>query len=281
MNAYKTNTPIDSKELGNLLGEFKVTPFPPRVLIVFPLFLALLCLWPVVIELGKDVEAQPDKWGRVLFFFVPLLVTSSLTSGVFWLRFKNRDNRLLVYEHGMIVRRRGQLSLFNWTEVKAFHVGEVNRGTPARCETHQSYRLQLENNTWFKLGSTASIVGWGNEIVDVDNLFQLLQSVMFKPILNRELEKFQHWETIDFGPIKATREGLKLKKQVVTWDRIKGLQRDIILNNGHGPTNIRILADPPVRQLFPLAKIPNFFVLEQLVQLKGTIPAAPRADGES
>jgi hypothetical protein len=125
---------------------------------------------------------------------------------------RDRDLRVRVYDEGLVQRRAGSELVIPWEAVsKVHHAVMRSRGrTTHLCtlELRDGQRIQFSDAT----------------LKEVADLCRAVEAGTRGPLLQTVVEDLRQGETVSFGKITATREGLSAGNTTLTWNEIEDIE---------------------------------------------------------
>jgi hypothetical protein len=161
-----------------------------------------------------------------------------------------------------------------WSEVVAIF-RHVTRHSTNLIPTHTeySYTVHLKGGPWrrvkanlparaaAKSRSTRLQAVPGTTIpVTIEQLGRLLESGVTRDQLPKAIVLFNAGQTVSFGPLKVTPAGLSSGTDLVPWAEVQGVATT------HGFVQVKKAGKWLAWKTVPVAKIPNYFVFDALVQ---------------
>ena len=153
---------------------------------------------------------------RVYIFPISLAFGGLMAFGAFNVYKRSRtekNQRVIVYREGLLFEVGEQREAFAWSEIESVwqeitttYVNGVNAGT-----TH-SYKLRLRKGRERKVD---------NAIKDIQHLGNIIQKEVTEHLLPQAIKAFNAGETVRFGNLEVSRNGLGNGKTVLSWNEIK------------------------------------------------------------
>ncbi len=163
----------------------------------------------------------------------------------------NYDMRVIVYEQGVLRTNNGLTEVVRWEDVHSFlqsvtkhYTNGIYTGT-----THR-YTLSRSDGTVFKFDDT---------IRNVEALGNTLQREVTRVLLPRYIYAYNVGNTVTFGPLSISQQGISNGKEMLPWSQVKNLQvkRGVVCVQKEGKWfNWSTVG---------VARIPNFYVFMALV----------------
>lgn len=263
-----------SIDVSHDLGTFEAEYIPrrkPGCLILG--LLAGILLGLLVLGVGIFLIVGAFAWyrGADRFFFVAFGLMVGLL-GV-WLairaiRKRNLGKRVGVYAEGMAYTQQGKTHIIGWDDISS-----VWQDTTARyfrqpwqtqhryAGTTHRYTLQLGDGSRFTFDDALANVGELGRVVQQETLHRLLP---------RLLEGYEAGETLSFGKLSLSKDGISKGYMTMPWEQVKNVEIY------EGFLNIYSQKEPSIGKLIlskgkgdwaslPVAKIPNVLVFKAAV----------------
>jgi len=170
--------------------------------------------------------------------------------GVWWYvsNKRQRDLRVLVFPQGLSYTNRGQTEIIRWDEVDTVWQ-DITRNTDTGVTTHV-YTVERSDGARFTFKDT---------LVDVGELGHTIQQESTRCILPRVIEAYNAGETIPFGKISISKDGITKGKETLPWDQIEGVRLS------QGVISIEKEGKWLKWSSFRASETPNIFVLAAVV----------------
>lgn len=179
----------------------------------------------------------------------------SLITGVVLLLLARGRGRKVVrqYARGLVILSGRRGSALPWDEVREIH-------------TH-SVRYGLGRRPWGRLGELTLVARDGQKLRldqslnEYDELAEAVKRAVYPPLLEAYTRAFNHGESLPFGPLSLTAEGIRNGRKTLRWEDLsqarleRGWLEAVPLDRHHGP-----------KMRFPARAIPNVDLCLQLIQ---------------
>lgn len=163
---------------------------------------------------------EPDSGGIIIAVLIGVL----LVGGGLWLSFKaitERDLRVIVMNDGFVLTKGGKHQVFRWADIaNVWQQVTIHRSYGIKTGTTHRYTVQLKNGTKTVLT---------DNLRNVDALGNTIQEQVTKRILPEAVKALNAGQSIKFGKIQVTPQGLGNGRDLVPWNEVKGVS----LNMGY------------------------------------------------
>lgn len=199
---------------------------------------SLACLplgWPA----GKTILLVPAV------FLLPVGVFMGLAS---W---RNLGLKVIAFEQGFVRIRRGRFLVVRWDDIELVWQSILDRYTNGIHQgTRYSYKVELHDG---------SQVAFNNSLRDIKRLGEILMHESSQAIYPRAMKQYDNGQTVDFGTLGVSQDGLHCGRSLLQWEDIDAVQirRGLIEVSKRGKwfnwCNI------------PISSVPNLYVFLALV----------------
>lgn len=131
-----------------------------------------------------------------------------------------RNLRALVFPDGLVHIRGAKTNVFRWDEIESVWQ-RAQKARPTSRAIYRAYTIADRN------GRKAVFTG---DFVGVQALGDTIQREVSERLLPHALEAFEAGETVRFGKLSLSHEGLSNDRETIPWDQVEEvkLERDII-----------------------------------------------------
>lgn len=198
--------------LGPVLEEFKQYPVIPNLLIGFLVSLGSLpILGYCVASSHPNPATTADGW--VLIHSLSGL--SLLAAVLLWiLRYIQRNDRYVVFKHGIGKVSMGQMTSLRWDEIASLSRGEIMVGNKATHEILPFLTIQNATGTELRIGDRSVFI-LRKPVDRLADLVEAIESHAQHYLYPDLLARFNRGETLDFGPFTANRAGISFKGRTI------------------------------------------------------------------
>lgn len=210
-----------SSPTGSPVTEFIVQPLRWRDLLTtfFPLILVVTAplgygLWRTYYGYTNFGPAAAAAWGKTWFYLAALLLIGLL---LYTLRRLIRAHRWVkVYPQGLKVARPGRQELvIPWKEIHGLNTS-TTRQSFLLWKSRPKHSLTLDTTQHGR-------VHLDHRIQQIEDLIEIVKEQVY-PLLFPELKsRFHQGQSIAFGRIQLSRQGLMIDQSELPWSYIKGL----------------------------------------------------------
>jgi hypothetical protein len=237
---------IETNGLGTPQEEFKTYQKYPFLRLLFGFFCLVMGMWQLNLQIFK--------------------------AGYYFLKtvFKTQWSRVLVCEHGLLLKSNGVWFPCRWEEILAVVESPVeeeeDRVWGTITETYWEITLHLQNGHFLIIKNHLEGLAELATLVEMQTLCHLLPAAQ---------EKFDAWEPLAFGPLEIGHDGITYQEEFLAWDQLEGMQeknRLLFINQRNTPEPWHII---------PRTEIPNVHVLLAFVaqHLQEEFPQDEAIDG--
>jgi hypothetical protein len=231
----------------------------------------LAILYPALAILGLSGTAIACVWAawRWLFAFnnygsaaiwrwtTPALLTAlgfaSLGILGLILTWRSRGLRTSLYKSGMVYQRGRHKETLLWDQIQRVHTSAVSYGFSSLAWGAQT-TLKLHSNDGRQLRLT-------HAVTDMSGLAETIKHQIFPGLLETYRRKYNQGDTLSFGPLSLTKNGVQRRDQMLPWENLGriSLGRGVLLIE---PTDHN--KDKRIR--IPANRVPNVEICAQLIE---------------
>lgn len=238
-----SNVPAEAQPLGTPVAEYTPGPRSQKANLIGSVVLIVFGLGGIL--LGIYLASLYGS-GQLCFSVAGLI---SCLLGVLWFVLSKRqsDLRVLVFPEGLSYTKRGKTDIIRWDDVATV---KQNITRHQQGGTTHVYTVQLTDGRKHT---------FSDGLAGVQNLGNTIQQEVTRRILPRAVEAYGAGETIPFGKVSISKDGITRGKETLSWDQIKGVKLD------RGVISIKKEAKWLRWSSVRVAETPNVFVLLAIV----------------
>lgn len=173
----------NNNNLGNLLGEFGWNK---------GITLYILVIWTVIFF--------PSLLLALSLFGLPTLILSIYSVCQSFIRLLTIKPVLLVYEYGLIDRRKRSIKVIRYEEIKKIYISAVMFRYLITIETHNKKKIKINEH-----------------LKNVDHLRIILEQQIVQRQLPEAIELYEQGNSIAFDQIQISQAGLMIGKRTLPW----------------------------------------------------------------
>ena len=238
------------------LGNHRATYKPSTISRFIGLTLALF----IVIGLLEGIIHFQNGLSQPLVLF-PLFICLFIASAVLYgliETYRNRILRVFVYDNGLIYVGQNSLQCIYWQNVQTvWHKVErqtsSNSNGYSRITIKHTYTVNCIDGTFLKLDDTFAHVRQLGGSLEVETAPYILPGV---------LSTYQMSQSVVFGPLAVTPEGLRYGAKTLPWTEMESIN----INEYHGQIVIKKRGNLLVWASIGLGNLPNIEVFRMLIQ---------------
>jgi len=191
---------------GTPTAEYKARSSIPVVLVGLAIFWGLVGLGLVI---GGLLASRNDS--SLLCLVPPGLVLVGVGIWAFTQWRLKRTLRVLVFPDGLVHTRGAKTNVFRWDEIESVWES-AQKARPTSRTVYRAYTIVDHD------GRKAVLTG---DFVGVKALGDTIQREVSERLLPHALEAFEAGETVRFGKLSLSNEGLSNGRETVPWDQVE------------------------------------------------------------
>jgi len=222
-------------QLGELTRTFKPS-------ISNPLLIMAIVLGGIILDI--IVLAAIAYFTGFVFYillFFPLMVA-------FWAMraLRTFNMRFYVFKNGFIYARGRKYRVVHWDQV----VAVFQKHTASRYSSSHTYTVRVQEGRVIQIGDAV------NRVIDLGTM---IQREVTNLLLPRAIASYKDGETLSFGRVNVTIQGVNNGKEMIPWDQMDAIEvrNGLIVVQKYG----RVMKWSTVRE----HETPNVYVLQNLV----------------
>lgn len=211
-------------------------------------------VWRWYFALTNFGPAVVWRWSWTALLTGVLLGLAALLAAV--LAWRQRWPEVYAFRRGLSIHAGQGVARIPWDEIETIYSRSIRYGLPSMAWTgHATVTMHLRDGRRLKLS---------NVLADYELLIETIKSHIYPGLLARYVHAFNQGQSIAFGPLSLTQQGIQNGRQVLPWNEVQHAS----LREG------KLIVEPDEssrgrRIRLPADKIPNVDLCVQLLQQLG------------
>ncbi len=199
---------------------------------------------------GPVLAIMEEEAGPLVISFCGF-IAAALGAWTVYSFFRDRGWRVLIFPNGLAQVRTGKTTVVPWDDVTHFWYA-VTRNYRNGVHIGTTYNFTLQGKDGQKLS-------FSNGLANVEQLGNTIRDETMKRLYPRYAAAYNAGETIPFGPLSISKQGISNGKETIAWEQVKGINLD------RGVINIQKEGKWFNWKTATVAGTPNVFVFLSLV----------------
>lgn len=170
-----------------------------------------------VMLVGPIAAWSQDEAGMLVFSCFGL-IAAALGAWTIYAFFRDRGWRVLIFPQGLVQVRTGKTTVIPWDEATQFYHA-VTRNYRNGVYVGTTYNFTL-------VGKGGQKLSFGNGLAGVEGLGNSIRDETWQRLYPKYAAAYNAGETLQFGTISISKQGISNGKETIAWDQVKGINLD-------------------------------------------------------
>lgn len=168
--------------------------------------------------LAGPVAAWSEDEAGMLVFSCCGLIAAALGAWTIYSFFRDRGWRVIIFPQGLVQVRTGKTTRIPWDDVTHFWY--------AVTRTYRNGRHIATTYNFTLQGKEGQKLSFGNGLAGVEGLGNTIRDETTQRMYPKYAAAYNAGETIPFGTISISKQGISNGKETIAWDQVKGINLD-------------------------------------------------------